>query len=255
VDIFDNVTLIKEVEGYALMEPIPLRKIPRPPAIADRVDPSRKDALMYVENVYAGPGLEGVPAGSVKQLRLFTYQFSYHGVAGINHRVGTDGPWEPKRVLGTVPVEKDGSAFFRVPANTPISIQPLDEQGRALQLMRSWATAMPGEVLSCVGCHENQSSGVLNRRTIASLQKPAEIELWYGPVRGFSFEREVQSVLDKYCVSCHDGTNEDSGATPDLRRDQGRFVAFKNGDPRPIIVSGVPQEKLVEQYGGVFHPS
>jgi formylglycine-generating enzyme required for sulfatase activity len=255
VDIFDNITLIKEVEGYALLEPIPLRRTQRPPVIADRVDLDRKDALMYVENVYAGAGLEGIPAGSVKQLRLFTYQFSYHGVAGINHRVGTDGPWEPKRVLGTVPVEKDGSAFFRVPANTPISIQPLDEQGRALQLMRSWTTAMPGEIVSCVGCHEHQNSGALNQRTIASRQKPAEIDLWHGPVRGFSFEREVQPVLDRYCVSCHNGTEGKGGAKPDLRRDQGRFIAYKNGDPRAKIISGVPREQLVKQYGGVFSPS
>ena len=255
VDVFDNITRIKEVEGYALLEPIPVRKIPRPPVIADRVDLDRKDALIYVENVYAGPGLQGVPAGAVKQLRLFTYQFSYHGVAGINHRVGTDGPWEPKRVLGTVPVEKDGSAFFRVPANTPISIQPLDAQGRALQLMRSWTTAMPGEIVSCVGCHEHQNSGAPNQRTIASRQKPAEIELWRGPVRGFSFEREVQPVLDKYCVSCHSGTQGEGFAKPDLRRDQGRFVAYKNGDPRAKIISGVPREQLVEQYGGVFPPS
>ena len=28
---------------------------------------------------------------------------------------------------------------------------------------------------------------------------------WHGPKRGFSFVREVQPVLDKYCVGCHDG--------------------------------------------------
>jgi len=251
VDVFDNIVLVKEIEGYALLEPIPLRTTKRPPVIADRVDLDRQDALLYLENVYAGPGLEGVPLGTVKQLRLYTYQFSYHGVAGINHRVGTDGPWEPKRVLGTVPVEKDGSAFFRIPANTPISIQPLDQEGRALQLMRSWTTAMPGETASCVGCHEQQNSGPPNRRTIASRQEPAEIELWRGPVRGFSFEREVQPVLDKYCISCHDGTE----AKPDLRRDQGRFVAFRNGDPKARIISNVPREQLVKQYGGVFPPS
>lgn len=255
VDVFDNIVLVKEIEGYALLEPIPLRKTKRPPIIADRVDLDRQDALLYLGNVYAGPGLEGVPLGTVKQLRLYTYQFSYHGVAGINHRVGTDGPWEPKRVLGTVPVEEDGSAFFRVPANTPISIQPLDRDGRALQLMRSWTTAMPGEIASCVGCHEQQSSGPPNRKTIASRQEPTEIELWRGPVRGFSFQREVQPVLDKYCVSCHGGGAGDKGAKPDLRRDQGRFVAFKNGDPKARIVSNVPQEQLVKQYGGVFPPS
>ena len=255
VDVFDNVVLIKEVEGYALLEPIPWRKTERPPVIADRVDLDRKDALVYLESIYAGPGLEGVPAGSVKQLRLFTYQFSYHGVAGINHRVGTDGPWEPKRVLGTVPVEQDGSAFFRVPANTPISIQPLDDQGRALQLMRSWTMAMPGEIVSCVGCHEQQNSGPPNRRTVASRKAPTEIELWRGPVRGFSFEREVQPVLDKYCVSCHNGIEGNDSAQPDLRGDQGRFVTYRNGDPRARIISDIPREQLVKKYGGVFPPS
>lgn len=253
VDVFDNIVLVKEVEGYALLEPIPLRKTTRPPVIEDRVDLHQKDALVYLENVYKGPGLKGVPEGSVKALRLYSYQFAYHKVAGINHRVGTDGPWEPKRILGTVPVEEDGSAFFRVPANTPISIQPLDAEGRALQLMRSWMTAMPGEIISCVGCHEKQNSAPSNRLTIASRQRPAEIRLWHGPVRGFSFEREVQPVLDKFCISCHGAT--DNRAEPDLRSDQGRFFVYKNGQPKPEIVSGIPREELVKEYGGVFQPS
>ncbi|MFQ9022048.1 MAG: hypothetical protein ACLR6J_13365 [Parabacteroides merdae] len=36
-------------------------------------------------------------------------------------------------ILGTVPVEEDGSALFTIPANTPISIQPLDKDGAAIQ--------------------------------------------------------------------------------------------------------------------------
>jgi len=151
VDVFDNMVLIKEIEGEALLEPIPLRKTPKPPVIPDRVDLSRSDGLVYISDIYAGPGLKGIPRGAVKSLRLFTYHFGYDKLAGINHRVGADGPWEPKQVLGTVPVEPDGSAFFRVPARTPISLQPLDESGRALQLMRSWMTAMQGEFVSCNG--------------------------------------------------------------------------------------------------------
>jgi len=192
VDVFDNITLIKELEGYALLDPIPFTPRKRPPVIVDRVDLTRKDALVYLENIYAGPGLKGVPAGTVKQLRLFTYHFAYQRLAGISHRVGADGPWEPKRVLGTVPVEEDGSAFFRVPANTPISIQPLGADGKALQLMRSWTTAMPGEIVSCVGCHEKQNGAPPAVQTIAARKEPAEIKPWYGPVRGFSFVREVQ---------------------------------------------------------------
>ena len=252
VDVFDNRVLLKEVEGHALLEPIPWRTTPRPPLIPDRVDLSRKDALVYLENIYQGPGLKDVPVGTVKTLRLFTYQFSYRGVAGINHRVGTDGPWEPKRVLGTVPVAGDGSALFRIPANTPLSIQPLDEKGRALQLMRSWATAMPGEIVSCVGCHEQQNSGPRLTRTSASMKTPDEITPWLGPVRGFSFEREVQPVLDRYCVGCHDGQDD---AKPDLRRDQGRWIAFKNGNPKGTVFSDTPHDQLVTKYGGVFSPS
>jgi hypothetical protein len=85
---------------------------------------------------------------------VFTYHFGYQQIAGIDHRVGADGPWEVKRVLGTVPVQPDGSALFRIPAKTPISTHPLDANAQALQFMRTWMTAMPGKTLSCVGCHE-----------------------------------------------------------------------------------------------------
>ncbi|UCD51402.1 MAG: SUMF1/EgtB/PvdO family nonheme iron enzyme [Phycisphaerales bacterium] len=256
VDTFDNIVLIKEVEGHALLEPVPLRKIKRQPVIPDKVDLSRKDAIVYLEDIYKGPGLKGVPHGAVKKLRLFTYHFSYHKIAGINHRVGVDGPWEPKRVLGTVPVETDGSAMFRVPANTPISIQPLDSEGKALQLMRSWMTAMPGEILSCVGCHQKQNAGPPSQQTIAARKVTTEIEPWRGPVRGFSFSREVQPVLDKYCVGCHNGQpREDRQQIPDLRADQDMYVTLKNNDPKPKFISGVPRDELVGKYGGVFEPS
>ena len=175
VDVFDNMVLLKEVKGHALLEPIPFRKRKTPPVIPDRVDRQRDDAVVYLENVYKGPGLVGVPHGSVKKLRLYSYHFGYQGIAGINHRVGTDGPWEPKRVLGTVPVETDGSAMFRVPADTPISIQPLDAEGKALQLMRSWTTARPGETVSCVGCHEHHNTAPPARGTLAIKRAPSDI--------------------------------------------------------------------------------
>ncbi|NQT52609.1 SUMF1/EgtB/PvdO family nonheme iron enzyme, partial [bacterium] len=250
VDVFDNMVLLREEEGRGLFEPIPFRATPRPPVITDRVDLARQDALMYVEDVYQGPGLRGVPRGTVKTLRLFTYAFAYPYKSGGQHRVGSDGPWEPKRVLGTVPVESDGSALFRVPANTPISMQPLDGRGRAVQLMRSWTTAMPGEIVSCTGCHESQSTAPSGRKTLATLRPPSEIQPWHGPARGFSFPREVQPVLDAHCVRCHDGKAE-----PDLRAEQGFYVVFDNRDPRPKRVSGVAREELVRRYAGVFPPA
>ena len=252
VDVFDNMTLVKELEDRALLEPIPLQARSRPPVIADRVDLRRKDALMKIDDVYVGPGLAGVPRGSVKQLRLFTYHFAYQKMAGINQNVGVDGPWEPKRILGTVPVEPDGSAFFRVPANTPIAIHPLDADGKALQLMRSWTTAMPGELVSCIGCHEGQNDAAANVPKTAFKRAASEIEPWHGPARGFSFLRNVQPALDKYCIACHDGKKTDR---PDLRRDQGALVAFRNSDPKPRTIRGQPAAELVKKYSGVYPPS
>jgi len=205
VDIFDNMVPIHTEPDSNLFEPIPVRRRPKPPVVRDQVNLSRTDALVALQDIYAGQGLIGVPRGTVKKLRLFTYHFSYRGTGGQWDRVGMDGPWEPKRVLGTVPVEDDGSAYFRVPANTPISVQPLDDEGKAIQLMRSWFTAMPGEKVSCVGCHETQLTSPSTASATALLRPPSEITPWHGPVRGFSFAREVQPVLDKYCVGCHAG--------------------------------------------------
>ncbi len=205
VDVFDNWVLIKETPGRALLEPVPLAKRPRPPQIQDRVDPARRDALVHLVDVYEGGGLKGIPRGTVKSLRLIAYHHSYRGMGGLLGSIGMDGPWDIKQVLGTVPVEPDGSAFFRVPASTPISVQPLDPEGKALQLMRSWFTAMPGEVVSCSGCHEQPNRAAPNRDTRAARRGPSDIQPWHGPRRGFNFAREVQPVLDRHCVSCHDG--------------------------------------------------
>jgi hypothetical protein len=209
--VFDNFVLLCEEPGSAMMEPIPLRKSPRPPVVPSRIDPSRKDAVVFMSDVYAGGGLKGVPRGAIKSLRLISYHYSYHGMGGQVDRVGMDGPWDVKQIIGTVPVEEDGSARFRVPAYVPIAMQPLDAEGKAVQLMRSWLTAMPGETVSCVGCHEKQNSAPPMKTTIAATRRPSPIKPWYGPARGFSFEREVQPVLDRFCVGCHDGKTKHEG--------------------------------------------
>jgi len=225
VDTFDNAVLLAEQPGYAMFEPIPLRPTPRPPCIPDKVDLGRQDADVLIADIYRGVGLRGVPRGAIKSLRVIGYQFAYQGMGAEPYSVGMDGPWDPKRVLGIVPVEADGSAHFRVPACTPIALQPLDAAGQAVQLMRSWFTAMPGEVVSCVGCHEPQNTAPPVARTLAPNRPPAEIEPWYGPARGFAFRREVQPVLDRHCTGCHDGRPQADGP---------RLCSFVDGDNAPV---------------------
>jgi hypothetical protein len=208
VDLFDNMTLIDEDPANAYLEPVLIQATKRPPVLPSQIVKG-KPGYINLLDIYAGPGLAGVPRGTIKSLRIGSYAYSYRGMGGQIDRVGEDGPWDVRRILGTVPVSEDGSAFFEVPPNIPLMIQPLDAQGRAVQLMRSWVMSMPGEVQTCVGCHEP-----LNRSTPANRidahSKPIEkIRPWYGPARGFSFNREVQPVLDKYCLGCHDGEDPD----------------------------------------------
>ncbi len=218
VDVFDNFVLLHEEPGWAFLEPIPWRKTEQQPIIPDRTDINATETVVMLMDVYRGPGLAGVPRGAVKSLRLVGYNFTFHDLGAEPDRVGLDGPWDVKRILGTVPVAQDGSAHFSVPACTPISIQPLDAEGKALALMRSWMTAMPGEVLSCVGCHEPQNTTpVFDSTPMAFRREPAPITPWHGPARGFSFAREVQPVLDAYCIGCHHGQPlTDGQATFDL---------------------------------------
>ena len=210
VDVFDNMLGIHVLPKFDLFEPIPLTKTPRPPVIPDRVDLKRRDAVVYLHDVYAGPGLVGVPRGTVKKLRVAAYHFGYPGMAGPD-KIGCGGPWEVMRIIGTVPVHEDGSAMFSVPANTPLTVQPLDEQGKAVQLMRSWFTAMPGETVSCVGCHEQPKQIPVTHNKLAANRPPVRINPWYGPPRGLDFERDVQPVLDKYCIACHNGRGRPDG--------------------------------------------
>lgn len=222
VDIYDNITEIASSGDYSYLEPIPIKKRPVPPVIPDMTNPDDTEATLFVQDIYTGPGLKGVPRGTVKQLRIFTYNYYYRNEYhkwrfGHLATAGIDGPWEPRCLLGTVPVREDGSVFFKVPANTPVSLQPLDEEGKALQLMRSWLTAKPGEFLSCVGCHEqaHETPGVGSGRSLGGTGSPDHIQDLSGPPRGYDFAVEIQPLLDRSCVGCHDGSQP---GRPDLSR-------------------------------------
>ena len=238
VDVFGNMTLIIESENEAFVEPVLADAVPAKPIIPERVNPDSKTATIFLQNVYEGDGLKGIPVGEVKKLRVISYGFSPWGQGGLLGTIGMDGPWDIKRVLGTVDVEADGSAMFMVPANTPIAVQPLDSEGKALQLMRSWFTAMPGETLSCIGCHEDKNRVPLPGISLAARKRPQEIKEWYGEERGFSFAHEIQPILDRACVACHNGDR------PEL--------IYLKGDKRITDWNSQISGRADQYYGGDF---
>lgn len=231
---------------------VPLSSRPVPPQRRSQVDHAQTMGTYYVQDVYVGAGMAGVPRGTVKTLRVVALEFraadAYYnsnvGEAGGSHARTppsiNNGSWDVKHVLGTVPVELDGSACFQVPARTPVYFQLLDERGYTVQTMRSWSTLQPGETQTCVGCHENKhqtpaaspvpSRGFLARRLTPFDQFAAQHGLrnpvtdttlttheavqalltvnsprGFGVPQGFSYRREIQPILDRHCVRCHGG--------------------------------------------------
>ena len=227
IDAFDNMVPIVDLPDANAMEPMPLQPRKMPQEIADKTNPDVDYGYVFLNDIYQGPGLKGVPRGTVKALRVIEYLYGYRNI-GNHNIIGEEASWDIKRIHGTVPVEEDGSALFKVPANRPIAIQPLDKDGNALQLMRSWLTVMPGETQSCVGCHEGQGMSPTSKPALAARKRPSEIKKFLGDVRGYSFVRDVQPVLDKNCIGCHDGTKP---GRPNLKRGPAVYKTF----PRAYI--------------------
>lgn len=214
-------------------QPVPLAVRPKPPLRTDLVDYRQTTGTCFLQDVYEGPGLAGIPRGTIKKLRVIAMSYRAAGV-GCNYNSGPagealvctpaaigNGSWDVKTVLGDATVHPDGSAFFTVPARTPVYFQALDERGYAVQTMRSWLTLQPDENASCVGCHESKNTSPRSGSgaTKASLSLPENLTPFHGLTRGFSFPRDIQPILDRQCTRCHGGVSAPAAdrAAPDLR--------------------------------------
>lgn len=253
VDKFDNVTCLHKMEGEGYISPIAVRKTVTPPAIPDRVKLDDKQATVFIQDIYEGEGLKGIPRGTVKSLRLHAYEYAYVQTQSDHNWHGIQSGWDIKRMLGTVPVEEDGSVIFKIPANTPVSIQPLDKDGVAVQWMRSWLTGQPGEIVSCVGCHEDQNQIVIPKRVIASQKAPHALTPPEGGTRSFTFNLEVQPILDRACIACHNG----EGKAFDLRggKKDGKGYGTSYLNLHPYVHRQGGEGDMVVLYPYEYHPN
>ncbi len=199
-------------------QPVPLIARAQPLVWANRVDYRQSFGTYYVQDVYTGIGLAGVPRGTVKKLRIVALAFRPAGI-GNNGSGGPgggalvctpvaigNGSWDTKTVLGEAAVYEDGSALFTVPARTPVYFQALDQRGYAVQTMRSWSTLQPGEFFACTGCHEDKNTAppALDYGFSLAMKAGAQrLEAQLDTARGFSFPKQIQPILDKHCIRCH----------------------------------------------------
>jgi hypothetical protein len=255
--------ILLHVEGLGCFDPMPLGPRPRPPVIPSRIDLANKEGYFYVADVYQGTGMEKIPRGTVKRLRVVeSPEKRFWTDPGYASPVGAQAPgmaWKDfnnKRVLGSVPVEPDGSAHFAVPADRFVYFQLVDDKGLMIQSMRSGTIVRPGERTGCTGCHESrqQTSSTVSRAT-AMHRPPSKLELapWLAPARNFGYTAEVQPVFDRQCVSCHDYGKE-AGHKLNLAGDLNSlfntsYVELRAKDLVRVINAGPPEVQMPKSWG------
>jgi hypothetical protein len=212
VDIFGNELMV-HAEGAGCFSPMPLAPGSRPVLIPSRRDYGNGDGFCYIQDVYEGTHMQGIARGTVKAIRVVETK-SKRGLANWAEWSGGGSPgvtwrdFNAKQILGTASIQADGSAYFAMPSDRFVYFQLLDEDGMMVQTMRSGTSVHSGEKLSCIGCHESRHSSSLSTvqkpATLASQRPPEKLREWYGPSRPFNYAVEIQPVLDKHCVGCHD---------------------------------------------------
>jgi hypothetical protein len=194
-------------------DPRPIRPRPREPVIPSRVDLRKTTGHLVLANVYHGRNLQGVKPGQIKKLLVLEdlpKPGSKHGLPGM---LGWAGSPTLRRVLGTVPVEADGSASFEVPALRAVYFVALDERDLAVKRMQSFTMVMPGERQGCVGCHERRTGTTrpaANAALLATRRPPSRIEPVASVPDVFDYPRDIQPIWDRHCIRCH-GADDPAG--------------------------------------------
>jgi len=203
IDSFGNRELLYRDPVIGSTNACPLVSRPVPPVLPSQLPADATDrGTILVADVYQG--LNGIPRGSVKEIRVIQI-FPKTTPVGGTPPIGLAGEENARAVLGEAPVEEDGSVHLTVPARKPILFQLLDENGMACQTMRSLTYLQPGERVSCIGCHENRTDVSQSTMPIAAQRPPSEIVPKEYENEPFSYAKVVQPVLDKHCVRCHSG--------------------------------------------------
>ena len=187
-------------------EPRPLRGRARERIIAPRVDLAEETGRLFLADIYHGRNMEGIKKGDIKKLLVLEQLPMPVHFSGGMESISMGGTFTLARILGTVPVEEDGSALFEVPALRSLFFVALDENDLSVKRMQSFVTVQPGETSGCVGCHEQRTQTV--RPSTFDLmafqhRRPNRIAPIEDVPAPIDFPRDVQPVLDNHCVECH----------------------------------------------------
>jgi len=198
--------------GFQLHEPRPIIPRRRERTIPDRVALNRSTGRLVLADVLKGRNIQGVKPGEIKKLLVVESLPKPINFTGGMDPLTYGGSFTLERVLGTVPVEADGSAYVELPALRSLFFVALDEDDLSVKRMQSFLTVQPGEVTGCVGCHEPRTQSMMPRGNLMAVQRPpSKIEPFADCPDVFDFPRDIQPILDDLCVKCHGYEKTDAG--------------------------------------------
>jgi hypothetical protein len=210
--LLDGNSAPERISNARAKELYPLRPRPRERIIPDRTDRSKDVGTLVLTDVGRGRNMAGVRPGDIKKLLVLEVLPIPVHFGGSSAPITLKGSHFVERIIGAVPVEPDGSAYFEVPALRPVFFVALDANGMSVKRMQSYVHVMPGETTGCVGCHEQRSDAVYTSTNPAALRrqasKPVAIE---GVPEIIDMVRHVQPILDRRCVKCHNAAERKGG--------------------------------------------
>jgi hypothetical protein len=223
VDAYGNKELLYRDIAIASQWPIPVVPRLRPPTVGETAE-GGGDGAFLIQNI--NESSVDLPQERIAAVRVI--QLVPKSTPGANNpKVGLANASPGKQVLGTTPVADDGSAYFRAPAGVPLAFQALDQDGKAIQTMRSVTYLQPGQTLSCVGCHEERTTAPGNGPVAAAEAPPADLEPGPDGSNPLSYPILVQPVLDRACLDCH-GSEDPAGGVRLTGDPEGTFTVSYN---------------------------
>ncbi len=196
---------------FEVHEPRPLRPRQREKIIPDRTNLTAPTGRLILEDIRDGRKMDGVEPGEIKKLLVMSQLPKPVNFSGGMEPLTIGGSFTLAELVGTVPVEPDGSAYAELPALQSLFFVALDENDKPVKRMHSFLILQPGETTSCVGCHEQRvkTPRQIDTDLLALRRPPSKVEPISDVPKVFDFPRDIQPILDKHCVKCHNADRRD----------------------------------------------
>ncbi|MFZ0200747.1 MAG: hypothetical protein WAL05_16255 [Candidatus Sulfotelmatobacter sp.] len=122
-------------------------------------------------------GLHDWPNANLLCLNAYTSKYKFASGSLHSVRLYTRGSNRTIKLLGTAPVERDGSFFVQVPTEQPLQIELLDGSGKTVKRQAGWFWMRRGEQRACVGCHAGPETAPENAVPLILLKSTAPADL------------------------------------------------------------------------------